>query len=270
MKSQNALTLYWSKKIARKLSVLPAVALATAIVSGCTPNLHANSSSWDFDLRWSISTQPTTNHTKKSIDDIISASNAVTSYSASRWIDQVIASTAGTKIWAQMIGQYNMCQGHHPEHYICQDSYITTWNTISYDEHIENILKINYDVNTRFNQITDDQIHNMSEFWNDLVLGKEKVSWDCEDLMMAKMTILMDKYNIPANQMRMVVVRQDNNNNAWHMLLAISTDKWIIISDNIDNELYLITDLKGGLKNLWYTLLKIQSQKWPKHWTDFA
>ena len=125
-----------------------------------------------------------------------------------------------------------------------------TWKTI---------LKVNYDVNTRIQPLTDEEIYGVEEKW-----AYPTDVGDCEDYVLLKQKLLV-KQGFSPSDLLITVVLQPNGEG--HAVLTVRTDRGDFVLDNMRNKVLLWSDTE-------YTYLKRQSTlsaaKWVKIEDDRA
>ncbi|WP_246660185.1 transglutaminase-like cysteine peptidase [Rhizobium sp. FKL33] len=121
------------------------------------------------------------------------------------------------------------------------------------------ILKVNYDVNTRVQPLTDQEIYGVEEKW-----AYPTDVGDCEDYVLLKQKLLVKKGFSPADLLITVVLQP---NGEGHAVLTVRTDRGDFVLDNMRNKVLLWADTE-------YTYLKRQSTlsaaKWVKIEDDRA
>lgn len=121
------------------------------------------------------------------------------------------------------------------------------------------ILKVNYDVNTKIQPLTDQEIYGVEEKW-----AYPTDVGDCEDYVLLKQKLLINKGFSPADLLITVVLQP---NGEGHAVLTVRTDRGDFVLDNMRNKVLLWTDTE-------YTYLKRQSTlsaaKWVKIEDDRA
>ena len=115
----------------------------------------------------------------------------------------------------------------------------------------KSLLQVNYKVNSTIEPETDQQIYGVEERWTlPTSVG------DCEDYVLLKRKMLVDRGVDPADLL-MTVVLQPNGEG--HAVLTVRTDHGDFILDNMRNKVLLWSETE-------YTYLKRQSSSNPGRW----
>lgn len=117
-----------------------------------------------------------------------------------------------------------------------------TWKTI---------LRVNYDVNSSIQPMTDMEIYGVEERW-----AYPRTVGDCEDFVLLKRKLLMQE-GISASDLLITVVLQPNGEG--HAVLTVRTDRGDFVLDNMRNKVMLWSETE-------YTYLKRQSAADPGRW----
>ncbi|MDR7147213.1 transglutaminase-like cysteine peptidase [Rhizobium sp. BE258] len=115
----------------------------------------------------------------------------------------------------------------------------------------KDILKINYQVNSSIQPMTDMEIYGVEERW-----AYPRTVGDCEDYALLKRKLLIDA-GVSPSDLLMTVVLQPNGEG--HAVLTVRTDHGDFILDNMRNKVMLWADTE-------YTYLKRQSSDDPNRW----
>lgn len=113
------------------------------------------------------------------------------------------------------------------------------------------ILEINYTVNSQITPLTDMEIYGVEERW-----AYPRTVGDCEDYVLLKRKMLMDKGVDPSNLLITVVLQP---NGEGHAVLSVRTDHGDFVLDNMRNKVLLWSETE-------YTYLKRQSSEDPARW----
>jgi predicted transglutaminase-like cysteine proteinase len=143
---------------------------------------------------------------------------------------------------AQPIGHHEFCQVHSAECAIRSDSRVRVHLDQKRWKELE---AVNTAVNTGVRPATDQEIFGRPEVWE-----FPDGSGDCEDFVLLKQKILMDK-GWPAAALLITVVRQTNGDG--HAVLTVTTNRGDLVLDNLDSHIELWSDTS-------YHYLKRQSE----------
>ncbi|MDO6965842.1 transglutaminase-like cysteine peptidase [Rhizobium alvei] len=113
------------------------------------------------------------------------------------------------------------------------------------------ILKVNYDANSKIEPLTDQEIFGKEEVW-----AMPTSVGDCEDYVLLKRKMLMDRGVSPANLLITVVLQPNGDG---HAVLTVRTDRGDFVLDNMRNKVLLWSDTE-------YTFLKRQSTRNAGQW----
>lgn len=113
------------------------------------------------------------------------------------------------------------------------------------------ILQVNYKVNSSIEPETDQQIYGVEEKW-----AYPTSVGDCEDYVLLKRKLLINKGFSPADLLITVVLQPNGDG---HAILTVRTDRGDFVLDNMRNKVLLWTDTE-------YTYLKRQSIKNSGQW----
>ena len=113
------------------------------------------------------------------------------------------------------------------------------------------VLQVNYKVNSSIEPLTDEQIFGVEERW-----AFPTTVGDCEDYVLLKRKMLIDKGFSPADLLITVVLQPNGDG---HAILTVRTDRGDFILDNMRNKVLLWSDTE-------YTYLKRQSVKNSGQW----
>jgi predicted transglutaminase-like cysteine proteinase len=106
------------------------------------------------------------------------------------------------------------------------------------------ILQVNYRVNSSIEPLTDEQIYGVEERW-----AFPSNVGDCEDYVLLKRKMLMDKGFAPSDLLITVALQPNGDG---HALLTVRTDHGDFVLDNMRNKVLKWSDTE-------YTYLKRQS-----------
>jgi predicted transglutaminase-like cysteine proteinase len=146
------------------------------------------------------------------------------------------------------IGHYQFCQQYPNQ---CQSNGSDTGPLQLTEARWKAILQVNYRVNSTIEPETDQEIYGVEEKW----AYPDKVG-DCEDYVLLKRKMLMDKGFSPADLLITVVLQPNGDG---HAILTVRTDRGDFVLDNMRNKVLLWSDTE-------YTYLKRQSVKNSGQW----
>ncbi|MEJ8308907.1 transglutaminase-like cysteine peptidase [Agrobacterium larrymoorei] len=146
------------------------------------------------------------------------------------------------------IGHYEFCQTYQSE---CQPTSADMGPLRLTEETWKMILDVNYTVNTTITPATDMEIYGVEERW-----AYPTTAGDCEDFVLLKRKMLMNK-GISASNLLITVVLQPNGSG--HAVLTVRTDRGDFILDNLRNKVMDWSDTE-------YTYLKRQDSANPGRW----
>jgi len=146
------------------------------------------------------------------------------------------------------IGHYEYCKSNPGE---CGDDGGNDSPMALTEASWKNILKVNYNVNTTIQPLTDQEIYGVEEKW-----AIPTTVGDCEDYVLLKRKLLM-KAGVSASDLLITVVLQPNGEG--HAVLTVRTDRGDFVLDNMRNKVLLWTDTE-------YTYLKRQSDNNSGQW----
>ncbi len=153
---------------------------------------------------------------------------------------------------------------------LCKDSYEDNKGYISLEKYFSSISKIHAFVNTQIIPTNDIERYKKEEFWESLA-WKEDWRWDCDKYVLTKIDMLLHQW-IPLKAMRPVAVMRYNEQiKAYegHLTLIIFTNRWVLILDNLQNDIFIGLKIDDILqdKTLWYTkIMQIPSDEQPNIW----
>jgi predicted transglutaminase-like cysteine proteinase len=113
------------------------------------------------------------------------------------------------------------------------------------------ILKVNYAANSTIEPLTDQEIYGVEERW-----VMPKTVGDCEDYVLLKQKMLIQRGFSPSNLLITVVLQPNGDG---HAVLVVRTDRGDFVLDNMRNKVLLWSDTE-------YTFLKRQSAKNAGQW----
>ena len=121
------------------------------------------------------------------------------------------------------IGHYEFCQTYQSE---CQPTSLDNGPMKLTEERWKTMLDVNYTVNTTITPMTDMEIYGVEERW-----AYPTTVGDCEDFVLLKRKMLMNK-GFSASNLLITVVLQPNGEG--HAVLTVRTDRGDFILDNLD------------------------------------
>lgn len=113
------------------------------------------------------------------------------------------------------------------------------------------LLKVNYTANSSIEPLTDQEIYGVEEKW-----VYPKTVGDCEDYVLLKQKMLVERGFSPADLLITVVLQPNGDG---HAVLVVRTDRGDFVLDNMRNKVLLWSDTE-------YTYLKRQSTKNAAQW----
>lgn len=146
------------------------------------------------------------------------------------------------------IGHYQFCQQYASQ---CESNGRDPGPLQLSEARWKTILQVNYKVNSTIEPETDEQIYGVEEKW----AYPSKVG-DCEDYVLLKRKLLMDKGFSPADLLITVVLQPNGDG---HAILTVRTDRGDFVLDNMRNKVLLWSDTE-------YTYLKRQSVQNSGQW----
>jgi predicted transglutaminase-like cysteine proteinase len=146
------------------------------------------------------------------------------------------------------IGHYEFCQTYQSE---CVATSADMGPMKLTEERWKTILDVNYTVNTTITPMTDMEIYGVEERW-----AYPRTVGDCEDFVLLKRKMLMNK-GISASNLLITVVLQPNGEG--HAVLTVRTDHGDFILDNMRNKVMDWSETE-------YTYLKRQDTENPARW----
>ncbi|MDQ1186024.1 transglutaminase-like cysteine peptidase [Agrobacterium larrymoorei] len=146
------------------------------------------------------------------------------------------------------IGHYEFCQTYQSE---CQPTSADMGPLRLTEETWKMMLDVNYTVNTTITPATDMELYGVEERW-----AYPTTAGDCEDFVLLKRKMLMNK-GISASNLLITVVLQPNGSG--HAVLTVRTDRGDFILDNLRNKVMDWSDTE-------YTYLKRQDSANPGRW----
>ena len=146
------------------------------------------------------------------------------------------------------IGHYEFCKTYADE---CRPSGGDAGEASLTEDRWKTMLRVNYDVNSAIQPLTDMEIYGVEERW-----AYPRTVGDCEDFVLLKRKMLMQE-GFPASDLLITVVLQPNGEG--HAVLTVRTDHGDFILDNMRNKVLLWSDTE-------YTYLKRQSADNPGRW----
>ena len=146
------------------------------------------------------------------------------------------------------IGHYEFCKTYVSE---CVANYKDAGPLTLTEDNWQTLLDVNYTVNTSITPMTDQEIYGVEEHW-----AYPRTVGDCEDFVLLKRKMLMQK-GISPSDLLITVVLQPNGEG--HAVLTVRTDRGDFVLDNMRNKVLLWTDTE-------YTYLKRQATDDPARW----
>lgn len=153
-------------------------------------------------------------------------------------------------ITSQPIGHYEFCQRLPKE---CNQKDRNPVAIKLTQEIWDNILFVNYDVNTRIRPATDMELYGKEEYW-----AYPVDAGDCEDYVLLKRRELHQR-GIPLSSLLITVVRKPDGEG--HSVLTIRTDRGDFILDNLRDKVL-------NWKDTEYLYLKRQSTQNTGQWVS--
>ena len=146
------------------------------------------------------------------------------------------------------IGAYQFCKENPAD---CSNPAGDAGPLLLTEDRWKQVLKINYQVNSSIQPMTDMEIYGVEERW-----AYPRTVGDCEDYALLKRKLLIDA-GVSPSDLLMTVVLQPNGEG--HAVLTVRTDHGDFILDNMRNKVMLWADTE-------YTYLKRQSANDPSRW----
>ncbi|NTE55535.1 transglutaminase-like cysteine peptidase [Agrobacterium tumefaciens] len=146
------------------------------------------------------------------------------------------------------IGHYEFCQTYQSE---CQPTSVDTGPMKLTEERWKTMLDVNYTANTTITPMTDMEIYGVEERW-----AYPTTVGDCEDFVLLKRKMLMNK-GFSASNLLITVVLQPNGEG--HAVLTVRTDRGDFVLDNMRNKVMNWSETE-------YTYLKRQDTVNPGRW----
>jgi predicted transglutaminase-like cysteine proteinase len=133
-------------------------------------------------------------------------------------------------VTSQPIGHYEFCQSHKSE---CRAGVRTAPAKVT-DFGWSIVREINASVNRDITPMTDKELHGVDEIWS-----YPDGAGDCEDFVLLKRRMLMEK-GFAAGDLLITVVRKPDGEG--HAVLTLRTAQGDYILDNLNNEVKLWTE----------------------------
>ncbi|MBB3947587.1 putative transglutaminase-like cysteine proteinase [Rhizobium skierniewicense] len=146
------------------------------------------------------------------------------------------------------IGHYEFCQTYQSE---CQPTSADRGPLKLTEQNWQMILDVNYTANTTITPMTDLEVYGVEERW-----AYPTTAGDCEDYVLLKRKMLMNKGISPSDLLITVVLQP---NGAGHAVLTVRTDRGDFILDNLRNKVIDWSETE-------YTYLKRQDSNNPGRW----
>jgi predicted transglutaminase-like cysteine proteinase len=147
------------------------------------------------------------------------------------------------------IGYVNFCREHQAE---CLPEAKFADRVQLTGAKFRELEQVNTQVNTSVQPVTDMELYHKVEYWTYPTNHKG----DCEDYVLLKRRVLMDR-GWPESTLLITVVRDENNEG--HAVLTVRTDKGDFVLDNKRREILRFADTP-------YTYIKRQSERNPLVW----
>jgi predicted transglutaminase-like cysteine proteinase len=151
------------------------------------------------------------------------------------------------------IGWVQFCSDNPSE---CEETASTKQVAGINDKKWKQLLRINRDVNTEIDPVSDMEQWNTLEKWSYPTSGKG----DCEDYALEKRRRLIEA-GWPRQSLLMTVVREKNGNG--HAVLTVKTDRGDFVLDNQEARVKAWTDTG-------YRFIKRQSEENPNKWVSLG
>ncbi len=148
----------------------------------------------------------------------------------------------------QPIGHYEFCKTYQSE---CAKTYSEQPPIGLTEDKWRVLLDVNYTVNTTIKPMTDMELYGVEEKW-----AYPTYAGDCEDYVLLKRKMLMQKGFHPSDLLITVVLQPNGDG---HAVLTVRTDRGDFILDNMRNKVLLWADTE-------YTYLKRQADNDPGRW----
>jgi predicted transglutaminase-like cysteine proteinase len=148
----------------------------------------------------------------------------------------------------QPIGHYEFCKIYKSE---CAKTYSEQPPIGLTEDKWRMLLDVNYTVNTTIKPMTDMELYGVEEKW-----AYPTYAGDCEDYVLLKRKMLMQKGFHPSDLLITVVLQP---NGEGHAVLTVRTDRGDFVLDNMRNKVLLWADTE-------YTYLKRQANDDPGRW----
>ena len=155
-----------------------------------------------------------------------------------------------TGLTSQPIGHYNYCKQY------ISDCKIKTWNTKApalTRQRWKDLVEVNSFSNKTVIPVTDQELYNIEEHW-----AFPAAYGDCEDYVLQKRQMLMDR-GWPPSSLLITVVLQPNGEG--HAVLTVRTDRADYVLDNLNDRILQWNQTE-------YTYLKRQSVRYSGHWSN--
>lgn len=146
------------------------------------------------------------------------------------------------------IGHYEFCQQYSDQ---CGANGADNGPLQLTENRWKSLLQVNYKVNSAVQPETDQQIYGVEERW-----AFPTDVGDCEDYVLLKRQMLMERGFSPSNLLITVVLQPNGDG---HAILTVRTDRGDFVLDNMRNKVLLWSDTE-------YTYLKRQSTRNSGQW----
>ena len=146
------------------------------------------------------------------------------------------------------IGHYEFCQKYADQ---CGANGVDNGPIQLTQARWKTLLQVNFRVNSSVEPETDEQIFGVEERW-----AFPTNVGDCEDYVLLKRKMLMERGFSPANLLITVVLQPNGDG---HAILTVRTDRGDFVLDNMRNKVLLWSDTE-------YTYLKRQSTQNSGQW----
>lgn len=146
------------------------------------------------------------------------------------------------------IGHYEFCKVYRSE---CKPAVADNGPAALTEGRWKTLLKVNYEVNSAIEPMTDLDIFGVEERWS----YPNQVG-DCEDFVLEKRRMLIEAGFSPSDLLITVVLQPSGEG---HAVLTVRTDRGDFVLDNLRNKVMLWYDTE-------YTYLKRQASDNPGRW----
>jgi predicted transglutaminase-like cysteine proteinase len=123
-------------------------------------------------------------------------------------------------------GHTDFCSRHAAE---CSQTSIHAY-AVRYDSAIKTLEATTFMINHSYEPMLDRDNYKREEYWNYPDNGKA----DCEDYVLMKRKLLIEKYDFPPSSLLIAFVKDHNNEG--HAVLLVRTDRGAYVLDNLTDE----------------------------------